>query len=117
MSLLKSCATAALVLTACFIRLAAAAGPTIDLNDPNNIAAGHQAFNRTCTQYCHGRDGRVGRGPELRNRKDLSVDQIYSTITNGKREPAKVMPAWKGQLDETTIWQITAYILSLRDAE
>ena len=27
------------------------------------------------------------------------------------------MPPWKGQLDETTIWQITAYILSLRNAE
>jgi mono/diheme cytochrome c family protein len=117
MALLKSCAAAALVLTASFFHFAAAADPTIDLNDPSNIAAGHRVFNTTCTQYCHGKDGRVGRGPELRNRKDLDADQIFSTITNGKREPAKVMPAWKGQLDETTIWQITAYILSLRNAE
>jgi mono/diheme cytochrome c family protein len=118
MNLLKSCAVAAaLVLTACFIYSAAANGPPIDLNNPDNIAAGHQTFNKTCTQYCHGKDGRIGRGPELRNRPDLSADQIYSTIMNGKSEPAKVMPAWKGQLDETTVWQITAYILSLRNAE
>jgi mono/diheme cytochrome c family protein len=115
--LLKSCATAVLVLTACFINSARAAGPNIDLNDPNHIAAGHRAFNTNCTQYCHGQDGRIGRGPELRNRKDLGADEIYSAITNGKSEPAKVMPAWKGQLDETMIWQITAYILSLRNAE
>jgi mono/diheme cytochrome c family protein len=117
MNLFNSRAAAALVLSACCICFAAAAGPTVDLNDPNNIAAGHRAFNTNCTQYCHGKDGRIGRGPELRNRKDLGADQIYSTIMNGKSEPAKVMPPWKGQLDETTIWQITAYILSLRNAE
>jgi mono/diheme cytochrome c family protein len=117
MNPLKSCAGAALVLTVCFVHVAAAADPPIDLSDPNNIAAGHRTFNATCTQYCHGKDGRIGRGPELRNRKDLSADQIHSTITNGKTEPAKIMPAWKGQLDDTTIWQLTAYILSLRDAE
>ena len=117
MNPLKSCAGAALVLTVCFIHGAAAADPPIDVNDPNNIAAGHRAFNATCTQYCHGKDGRIGRGPELRNRKDLSADQLHSTIMNGKSEPAKIMPAWKGQLDETTVWQIIAYILSLRDAE
>jgi mono/diheme cytochrome c family protein len=113
--LMRHCA---LVLTACFINSAgAAAGPEIDLNDPDHIAAGHRAFNTNCTQYCHGQDGRIGRGPELRNRKDLGADEIYSIITNGKSEPAKVMPAWKGQLDETMIWQITAYILSLRNAK
>jgi mono/diheme cytochrome c family protein len=117
MNLIKSRAAAALVLAAFFTRSAGAADPTIDLNDPNNIATGHRAFNTNCTQYCHGKDGRIGRGPELRNRKDLGTDAIYSTIMNGKSQPAKVMPAWKGQLDETTIWQITAYILSLRNAE
>jgi mono/diheme cytochrome c family protein len=117
MNLSNPCAVAALVLTLSFTALAAAADPAVDLTDPNNIAAGHRAFNTNCTQYCHGKDGRIGRGPELRNRKDLGADQIYSTIMNGKSEPAKVMPPWKGQLDETTIWQITAYILSLRNAE
>jgi len=117
MNLSNPCAAAALALTMCFIHFAAIAGPTVDLDDPNNIAAGHRAFNTNCTQYCHGKDGRVGRGPELRNRKDLGADQIYATIMNGRNGPAKVMPAWKGQLDEATIWQITAYILSLRNAE
>jgi mono/diheme cytochrome c family protein len=111
------CAATAFALTVCFICVATAEPPPIDLNDPNHIAAGHRAFNTNCTQYCHGKDGRIGRGPQLRNRNDLEADQIHSTIMNGKSEPAKVMPAWKGQLDETTIWQITAYILSLRDAE
>jgi mono/diheme cytochrome c family protein len=117
MSPIKSRAAAALALIGFFIHSAGAADPTIDLNDPSSIATGHRAFNTNCTQYCHGKDGRIGRGPELRNRNDLGADEIYSTIMNGKSEPAKVMPAWKGQLDETTIWQITAYILSLRNAE
>lgn len=87
----------------------------IDLSDPAQVAEGQATFNRTCTAYCHGRDGLQGRAPPLRGRDDLSAEQIYSTISNGRRNAGKIMPAWKGQLDDHKIWQITAFILSLRE--
>ena len=96
---------------------AAAQDPPFDLSDPAQIAAGQQTFDARCTGYCHGKDGLVGRGPSLRGRTDLSAEQIHRTITNGRRDTGKIMPAWKGQLDDTTIWQLTAFILSLRDAK
>jgi len=89
--------------------------PTIDLNDPAQVAEGHTTFNRTCTGYCHGRDGLQGRAPSLRGREDLSSEQIHTTISNGRRSGGKIMPAWKGQLDDQKIWQLTAFILSLRE--
>jgi mono/diheme cytochrome c family protein len=87
----------------------------IDLSDPSQVAEGQATFNRTCTAYCHGRDGLQGRAPSLRGRDDLSSEQIHSTISNGRRSAGKIMPAWKGQLDDHKIWQITAFILSLRE--
>lgn len=87
----------------------------IDLNDPAQVSAGQEMFNHTCAGYCHGRDGLQGKGPSLRGRADLSREQIRSTISNGKREAGKFMPAWKGQLNEQQIWQITAFILSMQN--
>jgi mono/diheme cytochrome c family protein len=89
--------------------------PPIKLDDPAQIAEGQVTFNRTCTGYCHGRDGVQARAPGLRGRDDLSSEQIHSTISNGRRNAGKVMPAWKGQLDDQKIWQLTAFILSLRE--
>ena len=89
--------------------------PPINLNDPAQIAEGQTTFNRTCTAYCHGRDGLQGRAPALRGRDDLSAEQIHATISNGRRNAGKIMPAWKGQLDDQKIWQLTAFILSLRE--
>jgi mono/diheme cytochrome c family protein len=96
---------------------AAAQDAPFDLNDPAQIAAGHETFNTSCVGYCHGKDGLVGRGPSLRGRTDLTAQQIHSTITNGRRDTGKIMPAWKGQVDDTVIWQLTAYILSLREVK
>jgi mono/diheme cytochrome c family protein len=96
---------------------AAAQQPPFDLNDPAQIAAGQQIFNTNCAGYCHGKDGMVGRGPSLRGRTDLGAEQIRSTILNGRRDTGKIMPAWKGQLDDKKVWQLTAFILSLRTAQ
>jgi mono/diheme cytochrome c family protein len=89
--------------------------PPIDLNDPAQVAEGQTTFNRSCTAYCHGRDGLQGRAPSLRGRGDLSSEQIHTTISNGRRNAGKIMPAWKGLLDDQKIWQLTAFILSLRE--
>jgi mono/diheme cytochrome c family protein len=96
-------------------RLASADDVPIDLNDPAQVSAGQERFNHTCAGYCHGRDGLQGRAPSLRGRADLSREQIHSTISNGKRDAGKIMPAWKGQLNEQEIWQITAFILSMQN--
>ena len=42
---------------------------------------------------------------------------VGATIANGKRQAGKFMPAWKGQLNDQQISQITAFILSLRDQQ
>ena len=88
----------------------------IDLNDPAAISAGQETFNGTCAGYCHGRDGIQGKGPSLRNRNDLSEQRIHDTIMNGRRNASKVMPSWKEYLSDEKIWQITAFIRSLREA-
>ena len=93
---------------------AAAGDPPIDLDDQGQISAGQAAFNHTCAGYCHGRDGLQGKGPSLRGRDDLTATEIHNTIANGRRNTGKLMPAWKGQLDDEQIWQLTAFILSLR---
>lgn len=93
---------------------AAAGDPPINLDDQAQIAAGQATFNHTCAGYCHGRDGLQGKGPSLRGRDDLAATEIHNTIANGRRNTGKLMPAWKGQLDDEQIWQLTAFILSLR---
>jgi len=89
--------------------------PSINLKDPVQVLEGRTIYNRTCTAYCHGRDGLQERAPSLRGRDDLSPEQIHATISNGKRVAGQIMPAWKDQLNDQQIWQITAFILSLRE--
>jgi len=92
--------------------------PPIDLKNPAAIAAGQQGFDMTCTGYCHGKDGIVGGAPALRGRTDLTPERIHATIANGKRPPGgKIMPAWRGTLSDQQIWELTAFIVSLRDAK
>ena len=113
--ILRAILTLLFAASAVLPHVTAAQDTSVDLNDPAQIEAGHATFNTNCTGYCHGKDGIVGRGPSLRGRSDLSADRIHSTILNGKRDVGKIMPAWKGQLDDQTVWQLTAFILSLRN--
>jgi mono/diheme cytochrome c family protein len=107
-------------LTSLFVWSSAAAmaeDRPVNIDDPAQVSAGQVLFNRNCAGYCHGRDGLQARGPSLRGRDDLGGEQIHATIANGKRDAGKFMPAWKGQLDDQQIWQITAFILSLRNEQ
>jgi alcohol dehydrogenase (cytochrome c) len=87
----------------------------VDLSNPAAIGAGQELFNTTCAGYCHGRDGMQGKAPSLRARSDLSDERVHDTIANGRHNAGKMMPAWKGQLSDEKIWQITAFIHSLRE--
>jgi mono/diheme cytochrome c family protein len=86
--------------------------PTIDLRDPEVIAAGSSLFRRSCTGYCHGPEGRISRAPALRGR-DFQPPYLYQRIAGG----APPMPAYQTILPPEEIWKLVAYILSLHDAK
>jgi cytochrome c oxidase cbb3-type subunit 3 len=63
---------------------------------------------------CHGDHGGGGMGPSLRDNAWLyggSHAQVADSIAEGR---ANGMPAWGQMLTEAQIWQITAYVKSLR---
>ena len=88
----------------------------IDLLDVQHIEAGYKIFSGLCAGYCHGAGGTAKRGPALRNRPELKAHMLFYTIANGRKRSGNPMPPWKGLLTETQIWQVVAYIVSLRDA-
>ena len=92
------------------------AEPPADMSDPSLIAAGQKRFNQACF-YCHGQDGVGGKGASLQNRADLAPQFIFDTISNGRIRGSSVMPKWKNGLSEDQIWELTAFIVSLRDAK
>jgi putative heme-binding domain-containing protein len=88
-----------------------AQAPNVNLDDPAVINRGRELFAATCSVgYCHGKEGRAGRGPRLAGRK-FERDYLFRTITNGINK--SLMPAFKSQLSEEQIWEAVAYILSL----
>lgn len=90
--------------------------PPFDLNDAKAIEAGRLVFSSTCV-YCHGDEGLGGRALPLRDRDDFTPDYVFTTISNGLRVGSLNMPTWKNTFDETTRWQLTAYVLSLRSVK
>jgi putative heme-binding domain-containing protein len=88
-----------------------AQAPTVKLDDAAVIARGNSIFATTCgIGYCHGKEGRAGRGPRLAGRK-LDKHYLFKTISNGVNN--SLMPAFKSQLSADEIWSVVAYILSL----
>ena len=86
--------------------------PPIDLKDSAVIDAGTGIFRRSCTTYCHGREGQGGgvRGPRLRN-GNFDNAYLFQVISNGRAS----MPAYRGVYTPEQIWQVIAYIQSMRD--
>ena len=88
----------------------------IDLRDVQHIEAGYKIFSGLCAGYCHGPEGTAKRGPALRNRPELKTYTLFYVISNGRKRSGNPMPPWKNLLTEAQIWQLVAYIVSLRDA-
>lgn len=88
------------------------ASPPIDLNDPAAIEAGKSIFRRSCTTYCHGREGLGGghRGPSLRN-ENFDNAYLFQVISSGRAS----MPAFSRAYTPEQIWQVIAYIHTLKD--
>lgn len=80
------------------------------LSNPESVKLGEKRFNALCA-YCHGSAGSGGKARKLQGR-ELKVDYVFNTITNGKKRGSLNMPPWRN-LSEEVRWQLTAYILSL----
>ena len=93
------------------LALAYAAGPPVDLESAETIQRGHTLFSQACTN-CHGDDGNGGPVP-LRGRSDLTAEEIFNTISNGRVRGSNLMPAWKESLSEAERWELTAFIGSM----
>ena len=92
--------------------------------DAKAIATGKQLFSKTC-QRCHGPGGR-GDGPDAdpdsMQDMDLTVAKraarnpdgvVFYKIWNGRKKPK--MPAQKDELTKDQIWEIVAYVQTLRE--
>jgi mono/diheme cytochrome c family protein len=80
-------------------------------NPSAQAVQGKQVFNTTCAVgYCHGLDGRAGRGPRMRDRT-WSKNYLYRTIEQGI--PGSSMPAWQGRISKEKIAAVVSYILTI----
>ena len=83
--------------------------------DPTAVAAGQTNFASKCAS-CHGLKAEGGTGPNLTDPFWIhggSTREIYISIAAGY--PRLGMPKWRGQIEETAIQEIVAYVLTLRD--
>jgi cytochrome c oxidase cbb3-type subunit 3 len=84
------------------------------INNPVALQAGRRLFLWYNCYGCHGGRGGGGMGPSLRDRTWIygSTDaDIYNSIAEGR---GKGMPAWGLKIPQDQIWQIVAYIKSMR---
>ena len=78
------------------------------------LTTGRRLFNWYNCSGCHGDHAGGGMGPSLRDEVWIygSADQqIFNSIYQGR---TKGMPAWGTKIPAEQIWQIVAYIKSLR---
>jgi cytochrome c oxidase cbb3-type subunit 3 len=82
--------------------------------DEKALARGREYFTAYNCAGCHGDHGGGGMGPSLRDAQwiyggaDVSIaDTIRAGRANG-------MPAWGRMLTDDQIWQLTAYVKSMR---
>ncbi len=83
-------------------------------NDPVALQDGQRLFNWYNCSGCHGGHAGGGMGPSLRDKTWIygdRDDQIFDSIAQGR---SKGMPAWGTKIPEDQIWQLVAYIKSMR---
>ena len=87
------------------------------INNPVALAAGRRLFLWYNCYGCHGGRGGGGMGPSLRDRTWVygSTDaDIFNSIAAGR---GKGMPAWGLKVPQDQIWQLVAYIKSMRSPQ
>lgn len=83
-------------------------------NDPIAAENGRRLFVWYNCYGCHGGHGGGGMGPSLRRKHFIFGHrgaQIYDSIAEGR---SRGMPAWGTKIPSGQIWQLVAYIQSLR---
>ena len=86
-------------------------------NDKAALHEGRRLFVAYNCAGCHGDHGGGGMGPSLRDEAWLfgsADEQVAQSISEGR---AHGMPAWRQLLTAAQVWQITAYIKSMRTPE
>jgi cytochrome c oxidase cbb3-type subunit 3 len=87
-----------------------------DLNDPAALQRGMQAFSAFNCNGCHMGNGGGGIGPALSAGNFIYGGEpanIYLTIVQGR---PRGMPAWGSVLPEQVVWDLVAYVQSLKNA-
>jgi cytochrome c oxidase cbb3-type subunit 3 len=87
------------------------------INDPVALQDGRRLFNWYNCSGCHGGHAGGGMGPSLRDPVWLygsRDDQIFDSIAEGR---SKGMPAWGTKIPKQQIWELVAYIKSMRTPE
>jgi len=91
--------------------------------DSASVIAGKKVYEQNCVP-CHGvtghGDGSVGAALKPRprdftstkNLKSHNDGELFEVVSNGgaSEKLSSMMPAWRGTLDKTKIWQVIAYI-------
>lgn len=83
--------------------------------DASAVAAGKQAFTTTCVA-CHGEKAEGKIGPNLTDNHWLhggAPSAIFTTVRDGV--PAKGMPSWGPVLGPTSVKNVAAFVLTLRN--
>ena len=83
-------------------------------HDPSALDQGRKLFVEYNCSGCHGGHAGGGMGPSLRDAVWIygSTDaNVFDSIAQGRSEG---MPAWGTKLPQTQIWQLVAYVKSLR---
>jgi cytochrome c oxidase cbb3-type subunit III len=83
-------------------------------HDPVALQDGRRLFDWYNCSGCHGGHAGGGMGPSLRDPVWLygdRDDQIYDSIAQGRSQG---MPAWGSKIPEIQIWELVAYIKSMR---
>jgi cytochrome c oxidase cbb3-type subunit 3 len=84
------------------------------ITDDNKLSLGEASYMTNCA-VCHGQAGEGGIGPNLTDKYWLHgghINDIFKTIKYGV--PAKGMVAWKAQLRDGDIQNLSSYILTLK---
>lgn len=92
--------------------IAPLANPLAD--DATARMEGYHLFNQFNCSGCHGGRAGGGMGPSLRDPDWLygsTADRIFNSIAQGR---GRGMPSWGARIPEKQIWELTAYIQSLR---
>jgi cytochrome c oxidase cbb3-type subunit 3 len=91
-----------------------AAGANPYDGDREALREGRILFKRWNCSGCHGDHAGGGMGPSLRDvdwRYGDSDEHIYDSIAEGR---SLGMPAWGTKIPEKQMWELTAYVRSLR---